>query len=110
MTRNLLECRLGATGVRDVRDLRGVAERERAAIGVLVTASTRTREMEREAAAAGVWRSAWTGASYPRIQLLTAGEIVRGARIAMPSRLGLPQYRPAPRAGERTEQGELLGP
>ena len=98
----------GATGVRDVRDLRGVVEREGAAIGVLVTASTRTREMEREAAAAGVWRSAWTGAAYPRIQLLTAGEIVRGARIAMPSRLSLPQYQPAPRAGERTEQGELI--
>lgn len=66
--------------------------------------------MEREAAAAGFYRSPWTGASYPRIQLLTAGELVHGARIAMPSRLGLPQYRPATPAGERTEQGELLDP
>ena len=100
----------GATGVRDVRDLRGVVEREDAAIGVLVTANTRTRAMEQEAAAAGFYRSPWTGASYPRIQLLMAGEIVHGARIGMPSRLSVPQYLPAPRAGERTEQGELLGP
>lgn len=91
-----------------MRDLRGVAERERAAIGVLVTASTRTREMEREAAAAGVYRSPWTGASYPRIQLLTAGEIVRGEGIAMPSRLGMPQYQRAPRATGRADQGELV--
>ena len=98
----------GATGVRDVRDLRGVVEREDAAIGVLVTATTRTRAMEREAAEADFYRSPWTGEEYPRIQLLTAGEIVRGARIAMPSRLSLPQYQPAPRAGERTEQGELI--
>ena len=98
----------GATGVRDVRDLRGVIEREDAAIGVLVTADTRTRAMEREAAAAGFYRSPWTGIAYPRIQLLTAGEIVHGARIEMPSRLSVPQYRPATPAGERTEQGELI--
>lgn len=92
----------------DVRDLRGVVEREGAAIDVLVTASTRTRAMEREAAEADFYRSPWTGDAYPRIQLLTAGEIVRGARIEMPSRLSQPQYQPAPRAGERTEQGELI--
>ena len=98
----------GATGVRDVRDLRGVVEREGAAIGVLVTATTRTREMEREARAAGLYRSPWDGSAYPRIQILTAGEIVRGDRIAMPSQRGLPQYQRAPRATERADQGELV--
>ncbi len=97
----------GGTGVADVRDLRGVIEREGAAIGVLVTAETRTRAMEREAAAAGPYRSPWTGDTYPRIQILTAGEIVRGVAINMPSRLGMPQYQQAPRATERSEQPRL---
>lgn len=98
----------GATGVGDVRDLRGVVEREEAAIGVLVTARQPTRAMVGEAQAAGLYRSPWDGSAYPRIQLPTAGRIVRGEGIAMPSRRGLPQYRRAPRAEERTEQGELI--
>ena len=98
----------GATGVRDVRDLRGVVEREGAAIGVLVTAGTRTRAMEREAGSAGLYRSPWDGSAHPRIQLLTAGEIVRGDRISMPSQRGLPQYQRAPRAAECADQGELV--
>ena len=94
----------GGTGVADVRDLRGVIEREEAAIGVLVTVRQPTRAMINEASAAGVYRSPWTGGTYPRIQILTAGEIVRGGGINMPSRMGMPQYQQAPRATERSEQ------
>ncbi len=97
----------GGTGVGDVRDLRGVIEREDAAIGVLVTAGTRTRAMEREAAAAGLYRSPWSGGTHPRIQIITAGEIVRGEAIDMPSRMGMRQYQQAPRATERSEQPRM---
>ena len=79
-------------------------EREEAAIGVLVTVRQPTRAMINEASAAGVYRSPWTGGTYPRIQILTAGEIVRGGDINMPSRMGMPQYQQAPRATERSEQ------
>ena len=94
----------GATGVADVRDLRGVIEREEAAIGVLVTVRQPTRAMINEAGAAGLYRSAWDGSTWPRIQLLTAGDIVRGAGIEMPSRRGMRQYPRAPRASEQSEQ------
>ena len=94
----------GGTGVADVRDLRGVIEREEAAIGVLVTVRQPTRAMINEAGAAGLYRSAWDGSTWPRIQLLTAGEIVRGAGIEMPSRRGMRQYPRAPRASEPSEQ------
>ena len=98
----------GGTGVRDVRDLRGVVEREDAAIGVLVTARQPTRAMINEANAAGLYRSAWDDTTWPRIQLLTAGDIVRGAGIEMPSRRGMRQYPRAPRATEQADQGELI--
>ena len=98
----------GGTGVADVRDLRGVVEREGAAIGVLATARTPTRAMTNEANAAGVYRSPWDGRAYPRIQIVTAADIVRGEGIAMPSRRGLPQYQQAPRAAEQADQAELI--
>ena len=97
----------GATGPADVRDLKGTVEREEAAIGVLVTAHAPTREMQREAASSGVYHSTWDGSTYPCIQIITAGEVVHGTRIAMPSQRGMPQYQPAPRA-RRGRQDRLL--
>ena len=98
----------GATGVADVRDLRGVIERENAAIGVLASARAPTRAMRNEANAAGLYHSPWAGTTYPRIQLLTAGDIVHGKGIEMPSRRGMPQYQQAPRATEQADQGDLI--
>ena len=98
----------GATGVADVRDLRGVIERENAAIGVLASARAPTRAMRNEANAAGLYHSPWAGTTYPRIQLLTAADIVHGKGIEMPSRRGMPQYQQAPRATEQADQGDLI--
>ena len=64
--------------------------------------------MIREASAAGLYRSPWDGSTYPRIQLVTAGDIVRRGAIDMPSRRGMPQYQQAPRDTERADQGELI--
>ena len=96
----------GGTSVRDVRDLVGTVQREQAAIGVLVTAHPPTRDMVNEAAAAGVYRSTWDDRAYPRIQILTAAQIVHGQGIDMPSRGGMRQYQQAPRA-RRGEQPRL---
>lgn len=97
----------GATGVRDVRDLRGVIDREKAPIGVLVTTRPPTSEMQREAASAGLYTSPWDGSQYPRLQLLTAGDIVHGQRIEMPSQRGTSDFAQAPRARTPREQGRL---
>jgi len=107
----------GQTGPAHVRELAGTVEANDAAIGVLVTIHPPTREMERAAAEAGLYKSNWgDGASYPRIQVITAGDIVRGARINMPARTGVaidvpamrgrPRYQPAPRA-KRGQQTKL---
>ena len=96
----------GATGPADVRDLVGTVERESAAIGVFVTARRPTAEMEREAASAGLYKSTWDGSTYPKIQILTAGDVVRGTKVNMPSQRGMPQYTPASPA-RRGRQGRL---
>ena len=82
-------------------------ERENAAIGVLVVTQPPTREMVREAASAGLYRSIWDGSTYPKLQILTAGEVVQGDRVKMPSLRGIPQYTPAKRA-RRSLQGQLV--
>ncbi len=115
--RVIISVKGGQTGPAHVRELIGTIEANDAAIGVLVTIHPPTREMERAAAEAGLYKSNWgDGASYPRIQIITAGGIVRGARINMPSRTGVsvdvpamrgrPKYQPAPRA-KRGQQAKL---
>lgn len=79
----MLSVKAGGTGVAHVRDLRGVIEREKAAIGVLITMQDSTRPMRQEAAEAGSYSDAW-GQKYPRLQLLTVAELLAGKRIAMP--------------------------
>jgi len=53
-----------------VRDLRGVVEREKAAIGLFVTLIDATKPMRDEAVKAGYYDSP-IGSSFPRIQILT---------------------------------------
>lgn len=78
----------GGVGAQDVRDLRGVIERERAEIGVLLTLQEPTRPMRTEAASAGFYKQPVVdqGAQqYPRLQILTVAELLAGQRIRYPS-------------------------
>jgi len=76
----------GHTAVSHVRDLRGVVDREGAAIGVLVTLQEPTRAMRMEAADGGYYESPW--GRYPRLQLLTVAELLEGKSIQYPQPRG----------------------
>ncbi len=67
-----------------VRDLKGVLDREREPIGVLLTVRQPTREMRTEAAAAGSWHSEFWKKHYPRVQILTVADIFNGRTVTMP--------------------------
>lgn len=67
-----------------------------------------TREMQAEAAGAGLYRSTWEGKTYPRIQIMTAGEIVHGKRIEMPSLRGGSGFTRAPVSRERAARPRLF--
>jgi len=82
----ILQVKAGKTGVKHVRDLRGVIEREEAAIGVLITMRAPTRPMEKEAAAAGFYRSPGWRRDYPRLQILTIEDLFSGKQIKGPPR------------------------
>ncbi len=72
----------GGTNYGHVRDLKGTMERENAKLGVFPTLNPPTREMEKEAASAGLYDSG--GGKMPRLQILTAAEVIDGKRPQVP--------------------------
>jgi site-specific DNA-methyltransferase (adenine-specific) len=94
-----------------VRDLHGVIDREKAAIGVLISFNEPTQPMRSEAADAGFYTSKELGnPKYPKIQLLTVEEILNGRRIDCPhsvsSREVNPTFKKAPKAKREPKQKE----
>ena len=65
----VIQVKGGKTGVKDVRDLRGVLDREKAAIGVLISLQPPTKEMVAEAVSTGFYEHKVNGQKYPRLQL-----------------------------------------
>jgi len=71
--------------VKDVRDLRGVLDREKAAIGILISLQPPTSQMETEAASTGFYEHKTNRQKYPRLQLRTVKELMEGKGIERPS-------------------------
>ena len=84
LQRVLIQVKSGHVKSGDVRDLRGVVEREEAALGVFVTLETPTQDMVTEAVSAGYFQSKAWQKDYPRIQILTVEDLLTGKGIDMP--------------------------
>lgn len=69
-------------GVPMVRDLKGVLEREKAPIGIFLTLNRPTRPMEAEAAAAGFYENDF--GRYPRLQIITIEDALKGVQPRIP--------------------------
>ena len=80
----ILQVKAGKTGSKHVRDLRGVIEREKAEMGVLITLHEPTQPMKTEAASAGFYESPGWHKKYPRLQLLTIEDLLEGRGIDYP--------------------------
>ncbi len=79
-----LQVKAGHITANQVRDLRGVIDREKAAIGVLISMDEPTKPMQTEAVTAGFYESKTWGRKYPKIQLMTVAELLAGKKIDMP--------------------------
>lgn len=102
----LIQVKSGHVSARDVRDLRGVIERERAALGAFITLEPPTREMQAEAVAAGFYDSPGWGRAFPRLQILTVGDLLhQRARLEMPPIHG--PFKAAERAQMPVQQAGL---
>lgn len=83
--------------MRDVRDLVGTIEREKAEIGVLITLEEPSKPMLREAVDAGFYKSPLFADQVPRIQIRAIEELLAGKGIQYP-RLVDATFKPAPKA------------
>jgi hypothetical protein len=110
----IFSVKAGKTGSAHVRDLRGVIEREKAAIGVLLSLQEPTRDMRKEAASAGFYESPLSvggkSAKRYRIQLYTVGELLDGQQPDLPisSDARARTFRRAPKAKSKETQRRLL--
>jgi DNA modification methylase len=83
----LFSVKSGNVSVKDVRDLRGVMDREKAAAGVLLTLEESTKPMLQEAAASGHVDDVpglTMPQKTPKMQIVTIQEILDGARMNLP--------------------------
>jgi site-specific DNA-methyltransferase (adenine-specific) len=98
----VLSVKAGHTNVAHVRDLRGVIEREKAGMGVLITMQEPTKPMRTEAASAGFYDSPW-GTKHPKLQILTVAELLAGKTVDMPPSRDLRTFKKAPKVKRKAK-------
>jgi len=101
----IFSVKAGHTNVAHVRDLRGVIDREKAQIGVLISLELPTQPMRAEAASAGFYKAPWDK-DYPRLQLLTIADLLSGKTVDFPRENVT--FKKAPKATEPPAQNEEL--
>lgn len=82
--RVLVQVKSGKVKSGDIRDLIGTLDREKAAIGLFVTLEKPSRDMETEAASAGLYRSIGWGQEYSKVQILTIADLLNGKEPKTP--------------------------
>ncbi len=105
----IFSVKAGNVTVSQVRDLRGVIERENAAIGVFITFNEPTKPMRKEAAEAGLYHSPGWKKKYPRLQLVTVAELLSGKGIKCPpSKHVNMTFKKAPKAKRKKDHTKHL--
>jgi DNA modification methylase len=106
--RILIQVKSGHVSSRDIRDLRGVVERENAAIGAFITLEEPSRDMVTEAVSSGYFHSPVWQKDYPRIQILTVDELLNGKQIEMPPSKSRLTFKQAKRESKKDATQEEL--
>jgi len=101
----IFSVKAGGVTVSQVRDLRGVLDREKAEIGVFICFEKPTKQMRHEANEAGLYTSV-DRSTYPRIQILTIQEILDGKQPDYPRHRVDATFKKAPKV--KPEKGETL--
>ena len=92
----IISVKAGKTGPAHVRDLRGVVDREKAAIGLLITMEEPTAPMRKEAASAGFYECVAWNTKHPKLQILTVGELLEGKTIDAPPSRDIRTFKKSP--------------
>jgi site-specific DNA-methyltransferase (adenine-specific) len=80
----IVSVKSGDANVGQVRDLKGVVDREKAAMGLFITLEPSTEPMRVEAVSAGFYHSDRWQKDYAKIQILTVEELLGGKQPSLP--------------------------
>ena len=106
--RVLIQVKSGHVKSGDIRDLRGVLDREEAAIGVFITLEEPSKDMITESVSSGYYHSDLWQKDYPRIQILTIEDLLNGKGIDMPKYVSGQTFKQAEKVKRKQgKQGEL---
>ncbi|MCL2109861.1 MAG: restriction endonuclease, partial [Oscillospiraceae bacterium] len=73
----------GKVSSKDIRDLKGVLDREKAVAGIFITLNEPTKDMKQEAAAAGIYKNPFMG-DVEKIKIVTIKQIIKGELLSVP--------------------------
>jgi site-specific DNA-methyltransferase (adenine-specific) len=94
----IVQVKSGNVTVSQIRDLKGVLERENAAIGAFITLKDPTTPMEKETATASFYTPEHLpGLQFPRLQILTIEDLLAGKKISYPRIAPDATFKKAPR-------------
>jgi len=106
--RMIVQVKSGHVKSGDIRDLKGVLEREKAEMGLFITLEKPTREMTTEAVAAGFYQSPQYADPFPRLQIVTIEQLLDGIGPKMPSHRPTFKEAPAAPSFSHVQDTELL--
>ena len=99
----VVQVKTGLGSADQIRDLKGVMEREKAAIGIFVTLVPPTRAMREKAASAGLYvPDHFSDQQFSRLQILTIQDLFDGAKVAYPTQALAVTSRQAERRRKRS--------
>lgn len=82
--RAVVQVKSGHISVKDIRELKSIVAYPQNAIGIFITLAPPTEKMRIEAVSAGYHHSPLYSKDYPKIQILTIEELLRGKKVDMP--------------------------
>jgi len=107
----IVQVKRGAVKFGDVRDLKGVLDRDKAQIGALLTLKPPTKAMREEAAAADFYAPPdFPDRRFPRLQILTIAKLLAGKKLDYPQWAVDETFKKAPRRYKENDlkQNDLL--
>jgi site-specific DNA-methyltransferase (adenine-specific) len=84
LQRIVVQVKGGHVGAQEVRDLIGTVQSKKAAMGILITLYEPTEPMKQAAFEADYYESKIWGHKYPKIQILTIPELLKGSKPILP--------------------------
>ncbi len=104
----IIQVKSGNVKSGDIRDLKGVLEREKAQLGAFITLKPATKDMIKESVSAGFYESPHFG-NFPKLQILTIEDLLSGAARLQYPQGGAATFKRADRQSKSNiEQGGLF--